>query len=83
MNVKEQLTILWLDDQREPYNYFSAMEKASEATESADLAAAAATEAKGYRDNASKIVTPDGLSAKVNENTDENNKAFILVNDVR
>ena len=27
MNVKEQLTILWLDDQREPYNYFSAMEK--------------------------------------------------------
>ena len=27
MSVKEQLTILWLDDQREPYKYFAAMEK--------------------------------------------------------
>ena len=27
MNAKGQLTILWLDDQREPYKYFAAMEK--------------------------------------------------------
>ena len=27
MSVKEQLTILWLDDQRESYKYFAAMEK--------------------------------------------------------
>ena len=27
MSVKEQLTILWLDDQREPYKYFAAREK--------------------------------------------------------
>ena len=27
MGAKEQLTILWLDDRREPYNYFATMEK--------------------------------------------------------
>ena len=27
MSAKGQLTILWLDDQREPYKYFAAMEK--------------------------------------------------------
>lgn len=27
MGTKGQLTILWLDDRREPYNYFATMEK--------------------------------------------------------
>ena len=27
MGAKEQLTILWLDDRREPYNYFATMER--------------------------------------------------------
>ena len=56
----------------------AAQTKAQEAAVSASIAdsasstaTAAAEEAKGYRDDAAKIVTPDGLAEKVLQNTED------------